>query len=57
MKFSVLSMESPVAAALLPTALPVTLTTGDGHPDHRGLAVPISLKVPRPKLFFEHPTA
>jgi VWFA-related protein len=39
------AMESPVAAALLPTAVPVTLTTGVAQPDHRGLAVPISLKV------------
>ena len=46
------AMESPVAGAMLPKALPVTLTTGAVQPDRRGVAVPISIKVPFSSLQF-----
>jgi VWFA-related protein len=46
------AMKSPVAAALLPTALPVALVTGAHQADKRGVSVPISVRVPFSSLQF-----
>jgi len=46
------AMQSPVAAALLPAALPVSLATGVQQPDKRGVTVPISVRVPFSALQF-----
>jgi hypothetical protein len=46
------AMESPIAGTLLPTALPVTLLAGSPQPDHRGVAIPISVRVPFSSLQF-----
>jgi hypothetical protein len=45
-------MDSPVAFAMLPTVLPVTLVAGNPQPDPRGAFVPISVKVPFSSLQF-----
>ena len=46
------AMQSPVSAAMLPTALPVKLTTGTPQAERRGILVPISVKVPFSSLQF-----
>jgi VWFA-related protein len=46
------AMESPLAATLIPSVLPVTLETGKSEPDRQGVAIPISVKVPFSALQF-----
>lgn len=46
------AMDSPVAPTLLTSTLPVTLIAGEQQQDRRGVAVPITVKVPFSALQF-----